>query len=232
MTWRTRARRVLGPALLDDPGVPEEPSPRRRLVVLVTVLAGAVLLGFSLSAPPGAVSFYWYTAGAAVVWTVGGLLSGPLHLGYTPVDGVPRRPVVVPLAIGLVAAAVFLVGALIVREIPPLRDYVQGVLDHARAGSVVLVTLVTVGNGLAEEVFFRGALYAALGRWHPVPVSTVVYALVTVATGNPMLVFAAVTLGWVLALQRRASGGVLAPMLTHVTWSLAMLFGLPPLFPH
>lgn len=49
-------------------------------------------------------------------------------------------------------------------------------------------------------------------------------------TGNPMLVFAAVTLGFVLALQRRASGGILGPVLTHVTWPLVMLFALPPLF--
>jgi membrane protease YdiL (CAAX protease family) len=44
-----------------------------------------------------------------------------------------------------------------------------------------------------------------------------------------MLVFAALTLGALLGLQRRASGGVLAPMLTHLTWSTAMLFALPPL---
>jgi hypothetical protein len=31
-------------------------------------------------------------------------------------------------------------------------------------------------------------------------------------------------------LERRATGGVLAPMLTHVTWSLLMLLVLPPLF--
>jgi uncharacterized protein len=60
--------------------------------------------------------------------------------------------------------------------------------------------------------------------------STGIYAVVTVATGNPMLVFAALTLGLVLGLQRRASGGILAPMLTHVTWSVIMLLALPPLF--
>jgi len=46
-----------------------------------------------------------------------------------------------------------------------------------------------------------------------------------------MLVFAAVTLGFVLALQRRASGGILGPVLTHVTWSLVMLFALPACSP-
>jgi uncharacterized protein len=45
-----------------------------------------------------------------------------------------------------------------------------------------------------------------------------------------MLVFAAATLGLVLGLQRRASGGVLAPILTHITWSSSMVLILPPLF--
>lgn len=121
-------------------------------------------------------------------------------------------------------------GALVVREVGPLRDYTENVLAHARQGSLPLLAVLTALNGVAEETFFRGALYAALGERHPVLVSTLVYTVVTVATGNPMLVFAAVTLGLVWGLQRRASGGVLAPMLTHVTWSAAMLLALPPLF--
>jgi membrane protease YdiL (CAAX protease family) len=45
-----------------------------------------------------------------------------------------------------------------------------------------------------------------------------------------VLVFAAAILGTVVALERRASGGILAPILTHITWSLSMLFVLPPIF--
>ena len=79
-------------------------------------------------------------------------------------------------------------------------------------------------------MFFRGGLFAAIGRRRPVLISTLVYAVATVATANPMLVFAALVLGCLLGLQRRASGGVLGPILTHITWSSAMLFLLPPLF--
>jgi uncharacterized protein len=95
---------------------------------------------------------------------------------------------------------------------------------------VLFVVLITLVNGVAEEVFFRGALYTALGRLQPVAISTILYTVATMASGNPMLGFAAVLLGFVCALERRASGGVLAPMLTHFVWGLIMVLALPPLF--
>lgn len=202
---------------------------RRRIVVAVVLVIGATLLGISLDVRPGDATFYPLTVAVAAIWTMGGFLSGPLHLGYLPFRGSLRRPIGTGLAFGLLAGLVFLGGALVIRLIPPLHDYVEDVLAHARYGTLPLILLVTVLNGIAEEVFFRGGLFAAIGRAHPVLISTLVYAAATLATGNPMLVFAALTLGPLLALQRRASGGILAPIITHVTWSTMMLFFLPPL---
>ena len=122
-----------------------------------------------------------------------------------------------------------MVGALVVREVPWLGSQVVHVLDFADQGSLPLLALITLVNGIAEELFFRGAVYAATTR-HPVVVTTVAYTLATLATGNVMLAFAAVLLGTVVGLQRRASGGILAPILTHCTWSLTMLFALPLVF--
>jgi hypothetical protein len=232
-TLGTRLERAVGPSLIDrvprDHDQPDSEFRRRRIVVGVVLVVGATLLGFSLAINPVDASFYLLTLAVAATWIVGGLLSGPLHLGYEVVRGQARRPILSPLVIGLIAAAVFLLGALVVREIAPLRDYVVSVLEHARKGNLALIAVVTIVNGVAEELFFRGALFAAIGRRHPVPISTVIYALATIATGNPMLVFAAVTLGTVLGLQRRASGGILAPVITHVVWSTTMLFTLPAL---
>src|SRR6478735_2039502 len=125
----------------------------------------------------------------------------------------------------IVVAATLVVGA-----IEPLPHTTENVLAFARYGSLPLIALITVVNGIAEEIFFRGALFAAIGTWHPVALSTAVYALTTVATGNVMLVFAAVLLGLLLGLQRRASGGILGPILTHCTWSLTLLLVLPAVF--
>lgn len=232
--WAQRLHRVLGPALIDrvprDHAESDDAFRRRRVVVAVALLLGAVLLGLSLRVQPGDPSFYALTGALAATWLVGGFLSGPLHLGRIRFGQALRRPVLTPIALGLAAAAVFVVGGLVVREIPPLRDRVSAVLDHADGQVLWPVLLITVVNGVAEEVFFRGALFAAVGRRYPVLISTVTYAVATLATGNPMLAFAALLLGALLGLERRASGGVLAPTLTHVTWSTAMLLCLPPLF--
>ena len=203
---------------------------RRQVVTVAFVLLGGTVLGLSLRIEPGSPWFYPATFGLALVWTVGAFASGPLHLGrIADPAGNHRRPVLVPILLGLGLAGVFVLGGLVVREIPWLNEQVSSVLDFADQGAMPLLVLITAVNGVAEELFFRGAAYAATPR-HPVPVTTVAYTVATLATGNVMLAFAAILLGAVVGLQRRASGGILGPILTHVTWSITMLFALPALF--
>jgi uncharacterized protein len=203
---------------------------RRRIIVCIVTVAGALLLGYSLSRKPGDETFYWLTLGLAAVWALGAFASGPLHLGCIRWHGRNQRPVLTGLGVGLLLGVVFLVGGLVVREIPPVAEKVTRVLDYTNHGSLTLLVVITLVNGLAEELFFRGALYTALGAFHPVLISTLLYAAATSASGNPMLGFAAIILGTVCAWERRATGGVLAPVLTHVVWGLIMVLALPPVF--
>ena len=204
---------------------------RRQWLTGAFALLGAVMVGVTLRIEPGSPWFSPATLGLAAVWIVGAFASGPLHLGRIPSAGGAGavRPWTPPVLLGLLLAGLFVLGAVVVREVPYLDRRVAGVLDYAGRGSLPVLMLVTALNGVAEELFFRGALYAAIPR-RPLAWTTVAYALVTLASGNVMLGFAAVVLGVVVGLQRRASGGVLAPMLTHVTWSLVVLLALPPLF--
>lgn len=205
---------------------------RRQVVTALVVLLGALTLGVSLRIEPGNPWFYPATFALAGVWTAGAFASGPLHLGrisdWRDHDQL-KRPVLAPILLGLGLAAVFVVGALVVREIDWLADQVSSVMDFADEGSLPLLVVVTAVNGVAEELFFRGAAYAAVPR-RPVLWTTLAYVIATLATGNVMLAFAAILLGIVVGLQRRASGGILAPVLTHCTWSLTMLLALPPIF--
>lgn len=204
---------------------------RRRIVVGVVLVIGGALLGYSLTRNPGDSSFYWLTLALAGVWALGALLSGPLHLGCIRFRGRNQRPVITGTVVGVALGAAFVVGGLVAREIPGVREYITQVLEFANYGPLVLVTFITVINGIAEEMFFRGALYTALGKLYPAVISTVIYVIATAATtGNPMLGFAAVIVGAVTAYERRTTGGVLAPMLTHFFWGLVMVLALPPVF--
>jgi membrane protease YdiL (CAAX protease family) len=204
---------------------------RRRIAVAIIVVIGATLLGYSLGRDPGDETFYGLTLALAGVWAFGALLARPIHLGHVRFFGRNQRPVISGTVIGLALGGVFILGGLIAREVPALRDYTAAVLEFATQGSLPLIVFITVINGLAEELFFRGALYSALEKHHPAIISTIVYTLaIGVSTLNPMLTFAAIILGAVCAFERRATGGVLAPILTHMVWGLIMVLVLPPVF--
>ena len=210
---------------------PDEAFRRRRRVVVGVTAAGAALLGVSLQTKPDSWQFYATTAGLAVTWVAGGIASGPLHRGWMQDrDRSLRRPVLTPVLTGAAAFGGFYACALVAKRIPVLDHAISSVLAYAHQGNTGLVLATTLANGAAEEVFFRGALYAAIGEKYPVALSTGAYTLATVTTRNPALVLAAGAMGTLFAAQRRASGGIQAPVLTHLTWSVLMLRYLPPLF--
>jgi uncharacterized protein len=181
----TRTRRRIGESLISDDGltrllsrapswlvdkVPRDHREsdaafrRRRRVTAAVSVAGAGLLGVSLSRKPDSASFYALTLWVAGTWVAGGLASGPLHLGWVQTPRATlRRPLLTPL----------------------------------------------VGGAGAFGLFYAAAL---------------------VATRNPALVLASVPMGLLFAFQRRVTGGIQAPALTHLTWSVLMLRYLPPLF--
>jgi membrane protease YdiL (CAAX protease family) len=221
-----KAKRVLQMACRCD-----QPTRRRRGLAAAVALTGTGLLGASLSTKPASREFYALTFSVAGTWLIGGLAVEPLH--WSSLLGKERsfgRLVALPVLTGAAAFGAFFGAALVARRIPVLNEALVSVFNYAERGSDSWVLATTLANGVAEEVFFRGSLFAALGSPHPVAASTAVYMLTTCATRNPALVVAAGVMGTVFATQRRSSGGLLAPILTHVTWSALVLRYLPALF--
>ena len=199
---------------------------RRRQVIMATTAAiGTALLAATLQVPKGSIWFTVMGLLLAATWTIGAVSSGPLPLGRVAVA--PRRRAL--LAAVLLGAALFggfVVASIVGRHLPVISG-ARRVLAKADAGTSVTVLIVAVTNGAAEELFFRGALYDAVGPARPELLTTLAYVVVTAASGNLALVVAALVMGVAFALERRASGGVLASIMTHVTWSTLMLLFLP-----
>ncbi len=195
---------------------------RRRRTVAATGLVGAALLGAGLTAPAGSGRFYGLTAATAATYVAGSMASGPIRRG--------SRRVLTPAAIGAGAFGVFYTGGLVARRIPFARRAISRILGYASQGIDPLVVGVAFANGVAEEMYFRGAVYDAAGGKRPLVTSTVAYVAATTATRNPALVFASVLMGALFAVQRKATGGVQAPAITHLVWTVLMMRFLPPLF--
>jgi uncharacterized protein len=209
----------------------EKPIRRRRRLAAAVALTGTGLLGASLSTKPASRQFYALTFSVAGTWLIGGLAIEPLDWGS--LRGTKRSfggLVAIPVLTGAAAFGAFFGAALVARRIPVLNEALVSVFNYAERGSDSWVLATTLANGVAEEVFFRGSLFSALASPHPVASSTAVYMLTTCATRNPALVVAAGVMGTVFAVQRRTSGGLLAPILTHVTWSALVLRYFPGLF--
>lgn len=202
---------------------------RRQAVALGTLAIGAPVLRTALRQPAGSRSFQAWTVALAGVWTAGAFASGPLHVGHSNSRHGVVRPFTRPLAVGGAAVALFTAGGMAVVQVPLLRNEIESVVRHARVGDMRVVVPLTIVTGAAEELFFRGALYAATPRPHQVAVTTAVYGTTTLATGNPMLVFASGLLGAITGLSRRVTGGVISPIIIHGTWSTGMLVILPKL---
>jgi uncharacterized protein len=194
-------------------------------------LAAAALLRSSFAAKAGSVRFYLLTTSLAGTWTAGALGAGPIPWRGDGWRNGPasaaRALIVVPVVTGAVTFAVFYGAARAARRHRTLRRAIASVLRYAEAGPTPLVVLIASGNGVAEELFFRGALWSGP---HPLRTTTLAYAASTAATGNPALVLAGLITSVIFGWQRDATGGVLAPAITHVTWSVLMLRYLPPLF--
>jgi hypothetical protein len=191
-------------------------------VLLLTMVAVAWLTRETFESVPG----------SARQATLTYVLAGTLLLGaYVSGGDWPRahrgskRPFVGPALTGVLLFAAFVLFGWLSSWIGFLDHGVDEVVARARAGALLEVVLGATAAGIAEEVFFRGALFERVRL--PVLTCTLAHMATTLLAGNVALTLAAGVLGVVLGISRRASGGWWAPAVTHVVWALLVAEWLP-----
>lgn len=202
----------------------------RGTAVGVTLVIGAGLLAATLHVPRPSAWFTILGIALATTWFVGAILARPV-----PIRPRTARPwptvVAFATAVGGVAFLVFWGGSRVARHVPIVSGAVDSVLDSTESPTGFVVLVVALVNGVAEEAFFRGAVYNAVGPGRTTARTTVLataaYVAVTAATGNVALIVAAIVMGMVFGLERAITGSVLAPIVTHLTWTTLMLTVLP-----
>jgi hypothetical protein len=196
---------------------------RRRslLVLLLALVVAAWLTRKTFEAAPGSEEQATLTYVLAAVLLAGAYASG----GWPRPHRRGRRPVVGPALTGALLFVAFAVGGWLTSWVGPLDNGVDELLRHARAGDAWQVALGSAAAGLAEEVFYRGAVFERARL--PILTATLAHVLTTVPAGNAALTLAAATLGVVLGATRRATGGWWAPAISHVVWALLVVAWLP-----
>lgn len=203
---------------------------RNRGIAAVTGVTGAVLLYLGVQVEPGDTTFYIFTGALAAVWVIGSLLTARSRTFGSLREGRLWRDLGLGALGGLVLLVIFLIGAAGVARIDFLAEPVYQLLAHARFGALPIVTVIAILNGVTEEIFFRGALHESLGgtRTRRLVGTTLIYTLVTAASGIPLLALAAAFMGVLAEWLRQRTGALLAPITAHLTWSLGMLYLLQP----
>lgn len=205
-------------------------TPRARRRIRGTALAvGTGLVALSLSAEGDNPLFYVLALGLAGTWAAGALASGPVPPGAVLTRS-GARSVAEPVLTGIGTFGLFYAAARLARRSPLLDRAISSVLRYVDTGPASVVLLTACVNGAAEELFFHGALWDEAGSRRPVGKTALVYTACTAATRNPALVIGAAATSLIFGRLRRRSGGVAAPALAHVTWSVLMLTVLPPVF--
>jgi hypothetical protein len=134
------------------------------------------------------------------------------------------------LAVGAGGAALMLLATyagypVAVKLWPALEPAVQG-LYRGLAAPTLASFLWLVPTVIAEEIVFRGLWIDAVGVDRPVrsgASAVLLFAAAQTGSGSPWVVLLALSCGAVWVVQRLWTRSLVAPLLTHALWNLAVL---------
>jgi hypothetical protein len=144
----------------------------------------------------------------------------------------PRLILLGATAGGLMAAATYLIFPPLARIVPLIASDAAQLYAALRAapslvvGSVALVPVI-----VGEELVWRGVVQASLARrvgaWRGVALAAVIYALVHVPLGSPVLVAVAFFCGLAWGALRATTASLVPTLVAHLLWDMLVLLWLP-----
>ncbi|MCU1400636.1 MAG: hypothetical protein JWN62_3745 [Acidimicrobiales bacterium] len=201
----------------------------RSAIVWFALIGGGALIAATLRVQRNSAAFYAAGFGLAAVWVLSAwAAAGRIQLTQRgrAVEGAS-----IGALIGVLTFGVFVGADEVGRRNSFLAGPIRNVLGKADSGSLVFVLALALVNAVAEEVFFRGTLFDALshrtGPGVAGSISVALYVAVTAVGGNTALTVAALVMGAVFVAERIFTRGLLAPIVTHLTWSTLVLLLLP-----
>lgn len=212
------------------PGAPPAARPpssvRGVTTLVVATLAFTIALALRERVDPWrATAIAALASGGLAWWALGGRAGDLLR-------ATPRGAIVAIVTGGLLAAVTHLAYGAATVASPDLARSVSALYASIDVStSPLALALLTAIVVLAEELVWRGvAVELIRGRATTRVVgalSVALYVLPQLGGGEPLLIAAAAVLGSLFALQRLITGRLVAPLLTHAIWSVAIFVVWP-----
>ncbi len=190
--------------------------------VAAGIVVGFVAWGFMFVGPEA--TFWPRATIAGLAIAVYAVASSPARIGRELTHGSWPVELAVGLGSGVVLYGVFWVGEqLLVVVAPALADEVAELYRKRGRAPAAVIPLVLAVAGPAEELFFRGFLWSRTG----VVIGLVVYGLVHVWERKAILILAAVAGGAWWGALFALTGGLVAPVASHLLWCLMIIAWRP-----
>src|SRR6056297_309137 len=183
----------------------------------------------------GVFDFWWWMTGNLVVLISLGYFNDKTFKKELSEDF--RRKIMRKLAFGLISAAilyaVFFIGNSLVRWLFDFAgkdiSHVYGFKGEAENLRIGLLMLIVIGPG--EELLWRGYIQgtfsASLGKAKGFIVGVLLYTLIHVATGNLILILAALVGGLFWGWMYMKYRSMLMNIVSHIVWDIAIFLVFP-----
>ncbi len=191
-----------------------------QLVVGVIIAAGAWTAMFA----PRREGFWTRAAVAAAAIAIYAVAVDPGAIGHQLARRHWLGDVLVGLGSGAVLYAVFWIGEqLLVIVVPRLAEEVGDLYTVKRRGQAWFMPVVLLVAAPGEELFFRGFLWHRAG----VAIGLAVYGAVHIPERKVILVLAALVGGACWGLLFSWTGGLVAPIASHLLWCFTIILWHP-----
>jgi len=131
----------------------------------------------------------------------------------------------------LMAAATYLLYPVLARAVLLIAADTAKLYAAFRWPSPVVASMALVPVVVGEELVWRGVVQASLvrrlGVWRGVALAAVVYALVHVPLGSPVLIAVAFFCGLAWGALRATTASLVPTLAAHLLWDLLVLLWLP-----
>jgi CAAX protease family protein len=185
-----------------------------------------------LAAAAGAGAFgIWRTIGGAAVALGVAVLLFDRPASTALLQPSPRLILLGATAGALMVVATYLLYPALARVVPRIATDTAQLYAAFRAPSLVVASVALVPVIVGEELVWRGAVQASfvhrLGSWRGVALAAVVYALVHVPLGSPVLVVVAFFCGLAWGALRAKTASLVPTLVAHLVWDVLVLLWLP-----